>query len=177
MRKCLVVVDYQNDFVSGSLGFSGAESLDCVIAEKIRKYRAEDDVIVFTFDTHGTDYLNTQEGKNLPVQHCVNGTAGHNLYGETAKLPRDNDKRFYKSTFGSEQLYDFLKTAPFEQIEIVGLISNICVIANAVLAKTAQPETPIVVDAACTASHDPQLHRAALDIMKSLQIRVIHDII
>jgi nicotinamidase-related amidase len=172
MQRCLIVVDYQNDFVSGSLGFPGAESLDSLIAEKIRKYRAKGDAIVFTFDTHGADYLKTQEGKNLAVPHCIEGTAGHELYGETAKMPQDGDKRFYKRTFGSNELYEYLKATLFERIELVGLVSNICVVSNAVLAKTAQPETPIIVDADCTASHDPKLHQAALDVMKGLQIRV-----
>jgi nicotinamidase-related amidase len=176
MQRCLIVVDYQNDFVSGSLGFSGAELLDSLIAEKIQKYRAKGDVIIFTFDTHGSDYLKTQEGKNLAIPHCIRGTIGHNLYGETAKLIQDGDNRFYKGTFGSSDLYEFLKTTPFERIEIVGLVSNICVISNAVLAKTAQPETPIVVDSECTASHDPKLHQAALDIMIGLQIRVARKI-
>jgi nicotinamidase-related amidase len=168
----LIVVDYQNDFVSGTLGFPGAESLDPLIAGKIQKYRAQGDVVVFTFDTHGADYLKTQEGKNLAAPHCIEGTAGHRLYGETAKQIRDGDRRFYKHTFGSDELFEYLKSAPFERIEIVGLTSNICVISNAVLAKTAQPETPIVVDAECVASGDPKLHQAAIDVMIGLQIRI-----
>ena len=173
MKSCLIVVDYQNDFVSGSLGFSGAELLDSLIAEKIRKYRAKGDLIVFTLDTHGSDYLKTQEGKCLAVLHCISGTAGHDLYGETATMIKDGDKRFYKQTYGSDELYEYLKVTPFEQIEIVGLVTNMCVISNAILAKTAQPETPIFVDADCTASKDQYLHKAALDVMTSLHIRVV----
>ena len=173
MQRCLIVVDFQNDFVSGSLGFPGAESLDSLIAEKIRKYRARGDAVIFTFDTHGEDYLKTQEGQNLAIPHCIKGTAGHDLYGETAKLLQDEDKRFYKPAFGSGELYEYLKTTAFERIEIVGLVSNICVVSNAVLAKTAQPETPIVVDADCIASYDPNLNRAAIDILKGLQIEIV----
>jgi nicotinamidase-related amidase len=176
MQRCLIVVDYQNDFVSGSLGFPGAELLDPLIAEKVRRYRANGDAVVFTFDTHGADYLKTQEGKCLAVPHCIKGTPGHDLYGETAKLLREDDLRFYKRTFGSDGLFEYLKATPFERIELVGLVSNICVVSNAVLAKTAQPETPIVVDARCTASHDLQLHQAALDVMVGLQIRVARGI-
>ncbi len=172
MQKCLIVVDYQNDFVSGSLGFPGAQALDALIAEKIREYRANGDAVVFTFDTHGPDYLHTQEGRHLPVPHCVAGTPGHGLYGETAEMANDTDKRFYKPAFGSGELYEYLKATPFAQIELVGLVSNICVISNAVLAKTAQPETPVLVDAACTASHDPKLHEETLDVMEGLQIQV-----
>jgi nicotinamidase-related amidase len=172
----LIVVDYQNDFVSGSLGFPGAELLDSLIAEKIERYRADGDTVMFTFDTHGADYLKTQEGKCLAVPHCVEGTFGHDLYGETAKLLQEDDMRFCKGAFGSDELFEYLKATPFERIELVGLVSNICVISNAVLAKTAQPETPIVVDARCTASHDPKLHQAALDVMAGLQIRVARGI-
>lgn len=172
MQRCLIVVDYQNDFVLGSLGFPGAEALDALIAEKIKKFRDKGNAVIFTFDTHGADYLKTQEGKNLAVPHCVKGTIGHELYGETAKLIQDGDKCFYKPTFGSDGLYEYLKTTPFERIEFVGLVSNICVITNAVLAKTAQPETPIIVHADCTASHDPKLHRAAIDVMIGLQIKI-----
>lgn len=172
MQRCLIVVDYQNDFVSGALGFPGAEALDALIAEKIKEFRAKGDAVIFTFDTHGSDYLKTQEGKNLAVPHCVKGTAGHALYGETAKLMQDGDKRFYKPTFGSDDLYEYLKVTPFERIEFVGLVSNICVISNAILAKTAQPETPVVVHADCTASHDPKLHQAAMDVMMGLQMAI-----
>lgn len=173
MPRCLIVVDYQNDFVTGSLGFAGAELLDWTIAAKIQKYRANGDIVVFTFDAHGEDYLKRQEGRNLAIPHCLKGTAGHSLYGKTAKLILDTDKRFYKPTFGSDQLYKYLKTTTFESIELVGLLSNTGVISNAVLAKTAQPETPIIVDFDCTASPDPELNEAAIAVMKGLQIRVV----
>ena len=174
MQRCLIVVDYQNDFVSGALGFPGAEQLDTRIAAKIRAYRAAGDAVVFTFDTHGADYMQTQEGENLPVPHCLLGTPGHGLYGTTAELMLETDKRFYKPTFGSGDLYVHLTETPFSGIEIVGLLSNICVLANAVLAKTAQPETPISVDANATASHDPVLHQAALAVLASLQVQITH---
>ncbi|MDR1605403.1 MAG: cysteine hydrolase [Gracilibacteraceae bacterium] len=172
MPECLIVVDYQNDFVSGALGFAGAETLDGPIAAKIRRYRARGGTILFTLDSHDEDYLRTQEGKNLPVPHCLRGTAGHELYGETAGQRRESDRCFYKPAFGSGELYEFLKETPFERIELVGLVSNICLIANAILAKTAQPETPVLVDPDCTASHDPELHAAALAVMQGLQISV-----
>jgi nicotinamidase-related amidase len=172
MQRCLIVVDYQNDFVSGSLGFDGAEALDARIAEKIREYRKNGDAVVWTLDTHGGDYLETQEGRNLPVPHCVEGTPGHGLFGETAKQAAEGDRRFCKPAFGSDELYGFLKATPFERIELVGLVSNICVLSNAVLAKTAQPETPVAVDPDCTASHDAALHEAALAVMRGLQIRL-----
>jgi nicotinamidase-related amidase len=173
MKKCLIVIDYQNDFVSGTLGFPEAVALERGIAEKIRQYRESGGEVMFTFDTHGDDYMDTQEGQKLPVAHCLKGTGGHELYGEVAGLALETDMKFHKNTFGSGELYDYLRQAPFESIELVGLVSNICVISNAVLAKTAQPETPVLVDAKLTAGNDSLLHNAALDVMAGLQIEVI----
>lgn len=173
MKKCLIVVDYQNDFVSGTLGFLRATELEKNIANKINQYRSDGDDIIFTFDTHDTEYLTTQEGKNLPIPHCIKDTDGHKLYGEVADLIYDSDKRCYKNTFGSDDLYEYLKTESYESIELIGVVSNICVISNAVLAKTAQPETLVIVDSTCTASNDDKLNTAALNVMKSLQIKII----
>ena len=174
MKKCLIIVDYQNDFVSGSLGFGEALELEQHIANKIKQYREKGDEIIFTFDTHGDDYMNTQEGRNLPIVHCKQGTDGHRLYGQVAELMLESDKRFDKNAFGSDDLYNYLKTEQFESIELAGLVSNICVISNAVLAKTVQPETLVLVDARCTASNDKRLNQAALDVMASLQIKIIN---
>lgn len=174
MQKCLIVVDYQVDFVTGPLGFPGAAALDAVISEKIAVYRNRKDAVVFTFDTHGENYPYTREGKFLPVLHCIQGTAGHDLFGNVGKIIRPRDKRFYKNTFGSGELYEYLKITPFSEIELVGLVSNICVLANAILVRTAQPETPVTVDAACTAGPDNSLHLAAMDVMEALQIAVIN---
>jgi nicotinamidase-related amidase len=116
--------------------------------------------------------LDTQEGRKLPVAHCLQGTEGHKLYGEPAELALESDRVFYKNTFGSDGLYEYLKRETFESIELVGVVSNICVISNAVLAKTAQPETPVIVDASCTASNDARLHQAVLDVMSGLQINI-----
>ena len=174
MKKCLIVVDYQNDFVSGALGFPGAAALEQAIARKIRQYRENGDEVMFTFDTHEADYLDTQEGRSLPVAHCLKGTPGHALYGQVADLIQEADKRFHKPTFGSDELYEYLRITPFASIELAGVVSNICVISNAVLAKTAQPETPILVDACCTAGNDAGLHEAALRVMAGLQVRIIN---
>jgi nicotinamidase-related amidase len=173
VRKCLIVIDYQNDFVSGSLGFPEAAALERGIADKIKQYRKSGGEVIFTFDTHGANYLDTQEGRKLPVAHCLEGTEGHKLFGEPAKLALESDMKFCKDTFGSDELYTYLKQEPFDSIELVGVVSNICVIANAILAKTAQPETPVIVDAKCTASNDGNLHQAVLAVMSGLQIEVI----
>lgn len=173
MRKCLIVVDYQNDFVTGSLGFAKAEQLDDRIANKIVKSRNEGWEIVFTFDTHEENYLQTNEGRNLPVEHCIKGTNGHKLYGRTAKMLKESDKCFYKPSFGSAELFEYLKAERFDKVELCGVVTNICVISNAVLAKTALPESEISVDSACVASNDDNLNKSALDVMQSLQINVL----
>ena len=184
MKRLLIVVDYQNDFVDGALGFEGAELLDKPIAEKISEYRAAGDVVAFTYDTHHRDYMQTQEGRNLPIPHCIEGTEGHKLYGETALMARDMDEAYYKPTFGSSELFARLSKAqaiaaslgrePFESIELVGLVSNMCVLSNAVIARSACPNVQIIVDAACTASPDPTLNEKALDILEALQVSVIN---
>ena len=183
MKRLLIVVDFQKDFVDGALGFPEALPLGERIAAKIKEYQERGDKIVYTFDTHRANYLETQEGKNLPIPHCLRGSDGHRLEPAIEPLFRENiDKAFYKGTFGSAELFDWLREVnavagnmdalPFESIELVGLLSNICVIAECVIAKTACPEVPIYVDAQCTASNDPKLNEAALDVMESLQIHV-----
>lgn len=173
MKKLLIVVDYQKDFVNGSLGFEKAVELDEKISSKIDLYRKNNDEVVFTFDTHYSNYMNTQEGRNLPIEHCIYGTEGWQLYGKTASKKKDTDKTFNKITFGSIELLDYLRDKIYESIELVGVVSNICVISNAVLAKTAQPETTIIIDAEYTASADDNINNKALDIMESLQMKVI----
>lgn len=171
MRKLLVVVDYQNDFVDGSLGFSAAVSLHDKICQKILEYKEEGQMIVFTLDTHESNYDATQEGRNLPVAHCIRGTVGHDLYGRVQSLSLEYEK-FEKPAFGSDLLYEYLKKSSYESIEFVGLVSNICVLSNAVLAKTALPEAQIIVDAACTASFDQVMNDKTLDILEGLQVLV-----
>lgn len=173
MKKLLVVVDFQNDFVDGSLGFPEAKQLERPICQKIAQYRAEGAQIAFTFDTHGTDYLETQEGRLLPVSHCVKGAQGWNLYGKVAELRQADDPCFEKSAFGSPELAHYAAKNEFGQVELCGLVSNICVLSNAVLIKAALPEAEIIVDEACTSCADPEMNRKALDVMEGLQIRVI----
>lgn len=170
MKKCLIVIDYQNDFVSGTLGFSKAVELDNRIAQKIKEYHVNGDDVLFTFDTHHEDYLKSREGHYLPVAHCIKGTVGHALYGKTSESRMTEDRCFEKNTFGSDGLYEYLKKTMYKRIELAGVVTNICVISNAVLAKTAQPETDIVVDVSCVASYDEGLNEAALKVMEGLQI-------
>lgn len=168
----LVVVDYQNDFVNGSLGFSGAEKLEKPILKKIQQYIIDGDEVVFTLDTHASNYLDTEEGKYLPVPHCIKGTEGHKLYGNVARISKFASAIFEKGTFGCEALGEYILDGKYENIELCGLVSNICVLSNAVIAKTAAPYAHIIVDAKCTSCADPALNEKALDIMQSLQIEV-----
>ncbi len=174
MSKLLIVVDYQNDFVSGSLGFQKALQLEENIVNKIESYRENNEEIVFTFDTHEENYLTTQEGLNLPIAHCAKDTWGWQLHGKVANYCTENTKSFYKGSFGSIQLADYLKSKSYESIELVGVVTNICVISNAIIAKTALPETKVIVDASCVASNDESLNDKALDVMQSLQVDIIN---
>ncbi len=176
MKKLLIVVDYQNDFVSGSLGFDGAEKLEGPIGDKIKEYHelCENGQVIFTMDTHDRHYMDTQEGKHLPVEHCLDGEDGWQLYGKIAELKGEEDLVFSKPTFGSYELCEYLRkhSEDYESIEFVGVVTNICVISNIVLAKAAIPNVPLIVDASCVGSNDQHLQEAALDVMESIHVEV-----
>ena len=171
--KALVVVDMQVDFVTGALGFPEAETIVPRIAQKIHDYRQQGWEILFTMDTHSETYLDTQEGKRLPVPHCLRDTPGWQLCGEIAACRQPQDRCFCKPEFGSGELFDYLRGQdPYEEIELVGLVTNLCVLSQAVLVKTAQPEATLVVDAGCVRSYDPALHEKTLDVMAGMQIQI-----
>jgi len=172
MKKCLIVVDFQNDFIDGALGFIGADSIKDNIIKKIQEYKNCKMDIIYTLDTHNIDYLETEEGKNLPVVHCVKGTHGHQINKDVQKLIEDTDKQFIKYSFPSLELGNYLKIQNYEEIELCGLVSNICVVSNAIIAKSALPNAHIVVDSLATKSFDPILHEKALDVMEGLHIEV-----
>lgn len=175
MKKILIVVDFQNDFVNGALGFPGAEQLDRPIAEKVRAYGKGN--VFYTLDTHGPSYLDTREGKNLPVVHCVKDTPGWEVFGETKQALKDVDATgFCKESFGLDITNDVLAHLPHkvDEIELVGLVSNICVISNAVIFQTKYPQAKITVDASLTKSFDEKLHNCALDVLTGLQVNVIN---
>lgn len=173
MKKLLLVIDFQNDFVSGSLSFPGAEKLEAVIARKIEAYKNNGDDVIFTLDTHGEDYLESVEGKYLPVRHCIKGSSGHELYGRVKELAADC-LVFEKPTFPSLELANHLRGKDYGVIEVCGLVSNICVLSNAIMAKAALPNAEVVVDVEATASNDPDLNEKCFDIMESLHIQVLN---
>ncbi len=170
--KCLIIVDYQVDFVTGSLGFPGALRLERTIAKKIDQYHNAGDCVVFTMDSHGQQYPGTRQGKAIRVQHCRTGTPGFALYGLAAQKKRSEDLIFEKSAYGSPALFDWLRQQKFDMLEIGGVVTNVCVLSNAVLAQAALPEVPIYIDPDCVAAPDLQLHRAALSVLEGLQIHV-----
>lgn len=173
MKKCLIVVDYQVDFVTGSLGNAAAAALDAGIAARIRQARTQGEDVIFTLDTHETNYMQTREGKHLPVPHCIRGTEGHGLYGEVAAMHQPDDKVFCKETFGSRELFAYLQEKRYDAMELCGVVTNICVISNAVIAKTALPEAEVSVRAELCASNDEALHQQALNVMASFQVNII----
>jgi len=167
--KLLVVVDMQKDFVDGALGTVEAVSIVSKVRDKILKCRADGWAVVFTRDTHTEDYLETQEGKNLPVIHCVKGTPGWEIVPE---LPVEDSRIFNKVTFGSMELVQYAAgLSDLEQVQLIGLCTDICVISNAMLLKAALPEVPISVDAGCCAGVTPESHRNALAAMEVCQIK------
>lgn len=169
--KLLVVVDMQNDFIDAALGTKEAVAIVPAVKAKIEKYRADGNLVVFTRDTHQKNYLNTQEGKNLPVEHCIEGTPGWQI---TDKLDVKDAKVINKPSFGSLELADYVAKLPeLEEIELVGLCTDICVISNAFILKAKLPEIKITCDSKACAGVTPESHTNALNAMKMCQINVI----
>ena len=172
MKKILIVVDMQNDFIDGALGTKEAVAIVPKVEEKIRNFDGE---VFFTRDTHETYYLETQEGKNLPVKHCIRDTEGWQIRKELDALRKTEP--IDKETFGSTDLVGELVTLNEDQgigsITLVGLCTDICVISNAMLLKAFLPEVPIMVDSLCCAGVTPESHERALEAMKACQIEVL----
>ena len=174
MRKLLIVIDMQNDFIDAALGSQEAAAIVEPVKEKIRSYPPAD--VIATMDTHGADYMDTQEGKYLPVPHCIKGTDGWKIRDDIAELLSDA-AIYEKPSFGSTKLAEAMRElAGKEEIEIemIGLCTDICVVSNAMLLKAFMPEVTITVDAACCAGVTPKKHEAALETMRSCQIQVVN---
>ena len=173
MRKILVVVDMQNDFIDGALGTSEALAIVENVKARIREYDPAD--VFVTMDTHAPNYLETQEGRNLPVEHCIKGTNGWQIRSDIAALLPDWHI-YEKPTFGSVALAnDIAEIAAAEEIEIevLGLCTDICVVSNALMLKAYMPEVQISVDPSCCAGVTPESHEAALKTMQMCQIRMM----
>ena len=167
--KILIVVDMQNDFISGTLGSDDAKAIVDNVKKKVESF---DGKIIFTRDTHYDNYFETQEGKNLPVAHCLFGTSGWEICDELKPYSKNV---IDKITFGSIELPKFLKdeTDNIEEIELCGLCTDICVISNAMVLKTAFPEVKITVDSSCCAGVTKKSHNTSLEAMKAVQINII----
>ena len=169
MRKCIVVVDMQNDFIDGSLGTPEAQAMLPHLINKLEKEREA--ALIFTQDTHSKDYLETQEGRNLPVRHCIKPEKGWEICASLSIFLARSIAIIEKPTFGSTQLPQYV--ADYDEIELVGLCTDICVISNALLLKAFYPEKTISVDAACCAGVSIESHQNALDAMKMCQIEIV----
>lgn len=171
MKDILVVVDMQNDFIDGALGTKEAAAIVPKVERKIREFSG---TVLFTRDTHFENYMETQEGRKLPVPHCIKGSEGWQIRPELEAL-RETEA-FDKMTFGSEELGTALKAMnekePVGSITLVGLCTDICVISNAMLIKAFLPEVPVIVDASCCAGVTPESHENALRAMEACQIRI-----
>ncbi|MBQ4565920.1 MAG: cysteine hydrolase [Oscillospiraceae bacterium] len=171
MKTLLIVVDMQNDFVTGALGSKDAEAILPAVNRRIE----EADRVVYTLDTHGADYLSTQEGQKLPVAHCIKGTWGHAL-ADGLQI-RENAPQIEKPAFGSAALGEYVRELfdrrEIDAVELIGLCTDICVISNAMLLKAVCPELPVSVRADCCAGVSPLSHQNALEAMKVCQIGIL----
>lgn len=173
--KKLIVIDMQNDFVDGSLGSEAAKAIVPKVAEKIKHYASDGAQIICTLDTHGKNYAETQEGRFLPVPHCIEETLGYRLNEkilEALACADESKLRFVKkSAFGTLEWKNFVSDG--DKIELVGLCTDICVVSNALILKAAFPEIKITVDGACCAGTSKEAHDAALTVMRSCQIEIV----
>lgn len=174
MQDFLIVVDMQNDFIDGTLGTKEAVSIVPKVVDKIRYFNG---TVLFTRDTHEENYLETQEGHNLPVKHCIRNTKGWQICDALQPAFSECAAAFDKVTFGSSALARYLsevnERSPIAHVTLVGLCTDICVISNAMLIKAFLPETEIIVDSGCCAGVTPESHENALSAMKMCQITII----
>jgi len=170
MKKLLIVVDMQNDFITGALGSLQAQEILPKVKDKVAEHRKNGDDIIFTRDTHDENYLSTQEGRRLPVIHCLEGSEGHKISSE---LDTEGCMGFDKPTFGSLTLSKEVAKRGYDEIELCGLCTDICIVSNALILKAELPETKVTVDPDCCAGVTDAGHRAALMTMKMCQVEVI----
>lgn len=172
MKRLLVVVDYQKDFINGSLGFEGADAIEDNIVNLIKEFETNGDDIVFTLDEHDDDYMNTIEGKNLPIIHCIKNTEGYELSEKLKPLVK-NYPTFSKPAFGSFAFGEYVKSKNYDEIYLCGLVSDICVFSNAIIAKSAAGlKTEIYVCKDATSSNDLNMQEKSFEMLRHLHINV-----
>lgn len=172
--NALIVIDVQNDFVTGTLGTQEACRMLPHLMEKVKEFQG---IIFMTQDSHSENYLETQEGQKLPVPHCITGTKGWRFTEELEEIQKEKQIKVYqKPCFGSTQLVEDLvrlyEEGELQSVELAGICTDICVVSNALMIKSRMPELPLFVDAACCAGVTPQKHEAALEVMESCQITI-----
>ena len=170
MKEILVVVDMQKDFLTGALGSADAAAVIPNVKACIERARAKGITVVFTRDTHGKEYFQTQEGRKLPVAHCEKDTDGWQI---ADGLYKEGERVFDKPVFGSVALAEFLKAEGFDKIGFIGVCTDICVVSNVILAKAYCPEAEVYVNSACCAGVTREAHEAALKTMQSCQVTVL----
>ena len=175
MKRLLIVVDMQNDFVTGALGNKDAVKIIPNVVEKVKEYIEHKDEIVFTRDTHDSFYLETEEGRNLPIPHCIAGRWGWEIIDELKPYQDSEDTKIVtilKKSFGSQGLMTYMCKNLYSSIEVIGLCTDICVLSNTVIAKAAADDAPVYVDAACCAGVTPESHDTALKALKAIHIHI-----
>ena len=170
MKKALIVIDMQNDFVFDALGSADAQKILPNVIKRIEKARADGEQVIFTRDSHENDYLTTQEGRKLPVPHCIKGTRG---WAICDGLYQSGDLVFDKPVFGSIELAKYLQQKSFDSIEFIGVCTDICVVSNVLLAKAVCLQTEVFVRENCCAGLSKDKHNAALETMRSCQVTVL----
>lgn len=171
MKNCLIIIDMQNDFITGSLGSKEAEAIVPRIKERIEKAIENDEDIYFTKDTHYDDYLETKEGNYLPIKHCIEGTPGHDICDDLKPFIKNATEVFIKNTFGFKDFPKYL--ANYDKITLVGLCTDICVVSNALLIKAFFPEKNIIVEQNLCAGSTVENHISALNTIKSCHIQIL----
>ena len=171
MKKCLIVIDMQKDFIDGSLGSEEAKKIVLPVKERIEKAISSGEDVFFTKDTHYDNYLDTREGKFLPVKHCIEGTSGHELHDELKKYEAKAKNIFIKNTFGYKDLPKYLNE--YDEINFVGLCTDICVVSNVILTKAFYPEKIIRLEKNLCAGTTVENHESAINTMKSCHIEII----
>ena len=173
MKKVLIVVDMQNDFVTGALGSTEAQAIVPKVVEKVKNWGSN--YFYFTRDTHYPEYINTLEGKYLPIEHCIEHTDGWQLIDELLPYIEEDSQLIDKETFGYKKWQDYFSVGEEMEFELCGLCTDICVVSNALALRMFFPNAKITVDASCCAGVTPEKHAAALEVMKSCQIEVINE--
>lgn len=173
MKKVLVVIDMQNDFITGVLGNSECRAVVPHVVKRVQEAVNDHTDLLFSQDTHQENYLSTQEGRKLPIPHCIENTDGWNIIPELEETAEQKGIVFKKETFGSRDIAEYVKAHGYEEVELIGVCTDICVISNAMTIKSFVPEAEISVNEACCAGVTPQSHRTAVEAMKACQINLI----